>query len=65
METIHVEWDPGEFLDKAVKAEIAEHKDLSYNDALLAVQKKYPGMAQRYADQLRGNWPPKNWKRVS
>ena len=59
MEKEHLEWDPADFLSKAVKWEMAEKKDLSYGAAFAEVQKKYPGMAQRLQDQMRGNWPPK------
>ncbi len=54
-----VEWDPGDFLSKAVKWEMEEHKDLSYNEALTEVQKKYPEMARRFQLQTKGLWPPK------
>ena len=61
MEKEHLEWDPGDFLSKAVKWEMAERKDFSYSQALIEVQKKYPGMAKRCQEQMRGNWPPPNW----
>ena len=57
----HLEWDPGDFLSKAVKWEMAERKDLSFNQALIEIQKKYSSMAKRFQDQVRGNWPPPNW----
>lgn len=61
MEKEHVEWDPGDFLSKATKWEMEEHKDLSFAEAFTRVQKKYPEMAKRCQDQVRGNWPPRNW----
>jgi hypothetical protein len=61
MEKEHVEWDPADFLSKAVKWEMSENKDLSYSQALMKAQEKYPGMAQRYMDQMQGKWPPSNW----
>ena len=60
MEREHLEWDPADFLSKAVKWEMAERKDLSYGAAFAEIQKKYPGMAKRFQEQLRGKWPPKN-----
>lgn len=61
MEKEHVEWDPADFLSKAIKWEMEERKDLSYAMAFSEVQKKYPGMAKRFQDQLKGLWPPNNW----
>ena len=57
----HVEYDPGDFLNKATRWEMDKHKDLSFAVAFARVQQKYPGMAQRLQDQMWGNWPPKNW----
>ena len=59
MEKEHLEWDPADFLSKAVKWEMAERKDHSYGAVFAEVQKKYPGMAQRLQDQMRRKWPPK------
>jgi hypothetical protein len=61
MEKEHLEYDPGDFLNKAVKWEIEENKGLSFNEALVEAQKKYPEMARRCRDQLRGLWPPSDW----
>jgi hypothetical protein len=59
MEKEHIEWDPGDFMGKAVKWEMEEHKDLSFGEAFAQAQRKYPGMAQRLQDQTWGKWPPK------
>jgi len=59
MEKEHLEWDPGDFLSKATKWEMEEHKSLSFNEAFAEAQKKYPEMARRCLLQMKELWPPK------
>ena len=59
MEKEHLEWDPADFLSKAIKWEMKDDKSISFDEAFSRAQKKYPGMAQRLQDQMRGLWPPK------